>query len=919
MAAAPPPPPSASPRKREKKRDVNLVAGGLSPDLIATGGDESVNVCVRVRPFNRRELEIHQQKNPDEWIRSVIEMPEGVQGSVRLLDRDAQTGEYKELEMFKFTKSFWSIPEDQQPSKYLPITQEDVYDTLGRVVMINALMGFNCCVFAYGQTGSGKTHTMMGNITIENGEFVGEPGVIPRLCQDIFRATEKKKAEMEEEDPRLKVDFDIKLSALEIYNEQVRDLFWKSSGVQGRTKNTILKIRVHPTDGAFVDQLTVLNPKTWEQCLKLIATGVSERTVAATLMNDESSRSHSVFQINIVQTESQGPPLDDVSRRFEKPVVTTKVSRINLVDLAGSERNKKSGVQGQQLREAAGINQSLSTLKKVIDALVNNGTEKNPKKHVMVPYRESCLTQLLSHSLGGNSKTTMVACVSPHYDNTEETLNTLRYAARAKGIVNHVKVNEDNAQKQAMLLKQQMEELKKKLAEGPQVYTEKEIEDLRDQIAIGEREMAERQRRAKLMELEAQRVAAQLKTQKDARYAATYYNSFKRCWLERQRTMSEQKLHVIEAQLNRVVSERDQLGNSIAQRERQNTEAKYSVEELKRRGELWMLKSARNEAMARQLARDIAKAKSKTEETLMARFGSVWVRNRSERQQRQTLEQQKEAMRKDHEQYMNSIQREAKKQFDTLTTTYSDREASQRERLEQMDRSAAHGRAQLDKAEQQHHSLTLSLERSSAEHSRREQERDAAWHKRYDEMRALYEEKLLEMETKHSKERQKAHERLAASRRKILSQHASRVEDLRVKLGQLDSDGERRLRDVEAEASDQTQEIIDQTVNDTDKTIGELQAQFDVDVAVLREKIAGKKRMLLARRAELESLCRFALEVDDTGRRVEAALCKTPTVGPGDFVTYRRQLERFVHAYKMAKFDFHRVSNTVKKSIPSLE
>lgn len=905
-----------SPRRRERKKDAALLTAALSPDLIATGGDESVNVAIRLRPFNRRELEIHRQKNPDEFIRSVIEMPEGIQGTVRLLDRNNETGEHKELESFKFTKSFWSIPEEQQPSKYLPITQEDVFDCIGRVILTNALMGFNSCVFAYGQTGSGKTHTMMGNFTVENAEFVGDPGIIPRLCRELFQKTADKKAEMEAEDPRLKVEFDVKLSALEIYNEQVRDLFWKNSQYAGRTKNSILKVRVHPTEGAFVDQLSVLNPKNWEQCLKLIAAGVAERTVAATLMNDESSRSHSVFQINITQTEALGPPLDDPARRFEKPVVTTRVSRINLVDLAGSERNKKSGVQGQQLREAAGINQSLSTLKKVIDALVTNCTEKNPKKHVIVPYRESALTQLLSHSLGGNSKTTMIACVSPHYDNTEETLNTLRYASRAKGIVNHVKVNEDNAQKQAMLLKQQMEELQRKLAEGPQEYTPQELDDLRDQIAIGEREAAEKQRLQKLAEEEAARVAAQLKSQKDARYAATYYNSFKRCWLERQRLVCEQSIQRVEGRLSRVAAEKDQLSSAVAQRERYNTDAKFTAEEMRRKGELWMLKSARNEAMARQLSRDIAKARKRAEDALMARFGSVWVRNREERKLRMSLEQQRDAVRKDHEQYMQSITREAKRQFNNLSMSYADQELAQRERLEQMERSAAHARQQLDKAEQQLQSLQFTVDRASVEHNRREVDKDAAWQKRYDQMKEMYEEKVAEMTSRHARDEQKARERLAASRRQALGNHAARIEELQTKQNGAAVDGERRVNEVRGDARSQTTEIVRQSDEEAAETIGALEERCTADAATLKQKIAARYDGIQQRKRNLEDLYRFATEVDDLGRRVESALNRCGASGPVDFMAYRRQLEHFVNAYKTARFDFHRVATTMKKIVP---
>ena len=712
--------------KRPKQKDRGLL-NPVSVDMIATGGDEAVSVCIRVRPFNRRELEIHKEKNPDEFIRSVVEMPEGVNGIVRMLERNAQTGEYQEVETFHYTKTFWSIPEEQQPSKYLPITQEDVFDCVGRVILTNSISGFNSCVFAYGQTGSGKTYTMMGDFHTSGGEFTGDPGLMPRMCRELFTIAQRKKESVEAENPLVTLDFDIKLSALEIYNEQVRDLFWKGSPFVGRTKTTILKIRHHPTDGAFVDQLTVLNPTDWEDCIRLIAAGVSERTVAATLMNDESSRSHSVFQIVVQQSEAMNPDPNDPAKRFDKPVVTKRISRINLVDLAGSERNKKSGAQGQQLKEAAGINQSLSTLKKVIDTLVQNCTEKNPKKHVIVPYRESALTMLLSHSLGGNSKTTMIACVSPHYDNQEETLNTLRYANRAKGIVNHVKANEDDAQRQAMLLREQIAELQKKLAEGPQAYTPQQIEDLRDQLEVGQKALTDMQAQQKEREAEASRLAAVYKTQKDARYAATYYNSFKRLLLMRHKELAEKKIRALDAELQVVSVQKEFLTNNLTAKESSAREAKYAAEELKRKGELWELKSARNEAMARQLVREIAKQRTRADEHLSSRYGLLWMRNKEEKKLRMTLEQQKEAIRKDHEQFLQSIVREAKKQYDNLVAAYADKEAAQRERLETMERGRVHALSQLDKTEQLLYSLESTLTQSQEDQARRQKEREDSW------------------------------------------------------------------------------------------------------------------------------------------------------------------------------------------------
>jgi hypothetical protein len=899
---------------KEKKKDAYLT-DAASADLIAVGGDESVNVAIRVRPFNSRELALHREKTPDEFIRSVVEMPKGVQGHVRMMQR-SDDGEYTELEKFEFTKSFWSIPQEQQPSKYLPIQQEDVYGSVGRVVLTNALMGFNCCVFAYGQTGSGKTHTMMGNCTVEGDHFAGDPGIIPRMCQDLFQKAEEKKAEMEEEEPRLKVRFEIKLSALEIYNEQVKDLFWKQT--PGRTKGTVLKVRVGGPDGAYVDQLTVVKPTTWQECLGFIKVGVMERTVAATLMNDESSRSHSVFQIGIKRVDSMGPPVDDPAKRFDKPVETFLESKINLVDLAGSERNKKSGVTGQQLKEAAGINLSLSTLKKVIDALVDNSMQKNKKKHVLIPYRESTLTLLLSHSLGGNSKTTMISCVSPHYDNVEETVLTLRYANRAKGIVNNVKVNEDNSQRTAALLKAQVEELERKMAEGPQTYTEEELNKLREQLEAGERARAEQEKAQRDAEAKAKVDALQLKTQQDARYAALFYNSFKRCLLERQREKRARALGLIEAELEGASAKKETVTNAITRREKSALNNQFTVDELQRRGDLWKIKSARNQAMTKQLAVDVERSRQKAKDTLMARFGSVWVRNSKERRLREANVEERAARQREHQQQLQNVTREAKKQLELLVSRYADREQAQRERHAVLERGCAHAAAQLEKAEQQLYTAKFQLERSGNDHVKREADKEAAWARRFNDMKNMYAEKLALLEARHAQDEQEHNEMLESTKRHALLEQAEAIVGLEDKLEKLDQDGHRRLKTVAEDTETECEDLVAATMENGTNATRKLKEQFAADSALLGARIATRVAELAVKQRDLESQCRHALDIEDLGRRVEGALQRSAKTGPSSYLMYRRELGAFVQRFEQAHFELHHVSTTMKKTVPAM-
>ncbi|KDO49177.1 hypothetical protein CISIN_1g0488142mg, partial [Citrus sinensis] len=295
------------------------------------------------------------------------------------------------------------------------VDQEMLFRMAGLPMVENCLSGYNSCMFAYGQTGSGKTYTMLGDI--EDLEVRPSPhrGMTPRIFEFLFARIQAEEESRRDE----KLKYNCKCSFLEIYNEQITDLLDPSS--------TNLQLREDVKKGVYVENLSEIEVRTVGDILKLLTQGSLNRKVAATNMNRESSRSHSVFTCVI-------------ESKWEKDSTTNlRFARLNLVDLAGSERQKTSGAEGERLKEAANINKSLSTLGHVIMILV----ELAPGKTKHVPYRDSRLTFLLQDSLGGNSKTMIIANVSPSICCAAETLNTLKFGQRAKLIQNNAVVNED--------------------------------------------------------------------------------------------------------------------------------------------------------------------------------------------------------------------------------------------------------------------------------------------------------------------------------------------------------------------------------------------------------------------------------------------------------------------------------------------
>uniref|UniRef100_A0A3B3TA62 Kinesin-like protein n=1 Tax=Paramormyrops kingsleyae TaxID=1676925 RepID=A0A3B3TA62_9TELE len=373
----------------------------------------SVKVAVRVRPFNSREI--------GKESKCIIQMT----GNTTTIINPKVP---KENKSFNFDYSYWShtSPEDINYA-----SQQQVYKDIGEEMLLHAFEGYNVCIFAYGQTGAGKSYSMMGK------QEKDQKGIIPLLCEDLF-------TKINDSNNDNSLSYSVEVSYMEIYCERVRDLL-------NPKKKGNLRVREHPLLGPYVEELSKLAVTSYNEIQDIMDSGNKARTVAATNMNEISSRSHAVFNIIFTQKRHDA----ETENTFEK------VSKISLVDLAGSERADSTGAKGTRLKEGANINKSLTTLGKVISALTEN--KKKKKVESFIPYRDSVLTWLLRENLGGNSRTAMVAALSPADINYDETLSTLRYADRAKQIRCNAVINEDPNNRLVRELKEEVSRLKELL------------------------------------------------------------------------------------------------------------------------------------------------------------------------------------------------------------------------------------------------------------------------------------------------------------------------------------------------------------------------------------------------------------------------------------------------------------------------
>ncbi|XP_068802100.1 stAR-related lipid transfer protein 9 isoform X3 [Struthio camelus] len=405
----------------------------------------NVKVAVRVRPLSKRESA--------EGGRVIVEVDDKV-AKVRNIKVDSRldgTWDSREkIVAFSFDYCYWSV--DPEDPKYA--SQEMVFQDLGTSVLLGAFRGYNICLFAYGQTGSGKTYTMMGT--------PASIGLTPRICEGLF----SRKDDYSDQTASCRV----KVSFLEIYNERVRDLLKQSD----HKKPYTLRVREHPETGPYVQGLSQHLVTDYKQVVELLEKGIAKRITAATHIHNASSRSHAIFTIHYTQAI------------LENNLPSEIASKINLVDLAGSERADPSYCK-DRITEGANINKSLVTLGIVISTLAQNsqmfsscqsintitsegesshagspsaGSISGTRRQAYIPYRDSILTWLLKDSLGGNSKTIMIATISPASSSYNETMSTLRYASNAKNIINKPRVNEDANVKLIRELREEIDRLK---------------------------------------------------------------------------------------------------------------------------------------------------------------------------------------------------------------------------------------------------------------------------------------------------------------------------------------------------------------------------------------------------------------------------------------------------------------------------
>ncbi|XP_057704187.1 uncharacterized protein kif16bb [Corythoichthys intestinalis] len=401
----------------------------------------SVRVAVRVRPLNKREQQLSAK---------VVTRFEG--NNVYLYKPLSVRGD-KNTKIF--TYDFLYDSDERSPSF---ASQEKIFNDLGQDVLKAAFEGFNTCVFAYGQTGSGKSYTMMGHAE--------QKGLIPQICVGLFSKISDCTSG--------RVSFRTEVSFMEIYNERVHDLLKKRTAA---TENGNLRVREHPRDGPYVENLSKHLVHSYSDVEELIAAGNINRITVSTGMNDSSSRSHAIFTINFTQAW------------FDAELPREMLSKIHLVDLAGSERANVTHTSGIRLKEGANINKSLVTLGNVISALAELSVgQPTTKRATFIPYRDSVLTWLLKDSLGGNSKTTMIATISPADLNYGETLSTLRYASRAQSIMNTPTVNEDKSVSLIRELQAEVIRLKRLLVETKQVTHRELSSSLRVEEELHENE-----------------------------------------------------------------------------------------------------------------------------------------------------------------------------------------------------------------------------------------------------------------------------------------------------------------------------------------------------------------------------------------------------------------------------------------------
>ena len=759
----------------------------------------NVKVMVRVRPFNSREINLTEGGVQN--LRSIV-MMEGP--TVRLLDHERN---YAEREAFEFDQAYWSLPESQNQFSTNPFADnETVFKETGIPAVENALAGYHNTIFAYGQTGSGKTHSMLGCATDE--------GIAPRLVRALFERINNNLRGHNYE----RIQYTVELSFLEIYNEKVKDLLAIAERGKGRSNAgesgyAECRVRFHPERGTFVEGLTRIAIDSEEQCLTAIKDGMEHRAVTSTLMNDTSSRSHAIFQISLTQKM----PLKGTSR----------LSIINLVDLAGSERISMSGVVGTAMKEATSINLSLSTLRRVIDILIENSKLKKGQRPQVPPFRQSLLTWVLSDSLGGNSKTVMVAAISPFSGNVEDTIGTLRYALKAKAIVCNARVNEEKTQAVVNAMRAEMEDLRRQLTEKADA-DQAEQDRIRADLKETEDNFDQMQKEAKRLEEEKVSYEREL-AEKGEKLAHAQSEMIQ---LENAEVEKQTK----EAELVEARNAREEADALLEQHAKDRQKREEELEELKSRKKL--LEEHHNKA-----ADEEAKAKLAAEQARLRQFASAFQNAFILGKQRSGLDELKEE-RDRHIDAVRSLEIEKREQERLLAQLVNDKgmykrkmDLSQKRAAEiyeevrsvraSREENVAEVKQLRDDAESRLRKVQRELEAKEGELKRLQQENDVE-HAEQDK-----ESRILEMELENAKY---ALEQLT-ERKLILNEESATAQTDLVQL--------------EKEYEDSTSKLQRITQDNQEKT-------------KLIEELRKKKERLIARRTGAsEQILQHRMELED--------------------------------------------------------
>nr|CBN80889.1 Kinesin-like protein KIF21B [Dicentrarchus labrax] len=369
--------------------------------------------------------------------------------------------------------------------------QQNIYQACVYKLIEGCFEGYNATVFAYGQTGSGKTYTMGTGFDV--GLSQQEQGIIPRAVHHLFEGIQNRRVRAQESGSQ-PPEFKVTAQFLELYNEEILDLFDGSRDPESRSRKSNIKIHEDASGSIYTTGVTSRLVHSEEEMLQCLKLGALSRTTASTQMNAQSSRSHAIFTIHLCQMRvCQQPQMNGGAENgggengelngvdsspIAQPEFETLMAKFHFVDLAGSERLKRTGATGERAREGISINCGLLALGNVISALGDQA-----KKGGHVPYRDSKLTRLLQDSLGGNSRTVMIACISPSDRDFMETLNTLKYANRARNIKNKVVVNQDKTSQQISAMRAEIARLQMELMEykaGKRVACEEGSEGYRD-------------------------------------------------------------------------------------------------------------------------------------------------------------------------------------------------------------------------------------------------------------------------------------------------------------------------------------------------------------------------------------------------------------------------------------------------------